>query len=146
MSRSVIACLLATTVSIAFSPSALADDWPQWRGVNRDGVWRESGLVERFDSDRLKLRWSVPIGAGYNGPTVADGKVYVMDRMPEPKQVERVLCFDAQTGKKIWTHTYDCVYGPLGGYLEHLRAGGRRWATLSLPVRGAIRPGTRSVV
>ena len=63
MSRSVIACLLAATITIAFSPSALADDWPQWRGVNRDGVWRESGIVERFDSDRLKLRWSVPIGA-----------------------------------------------------------------------------------
>jgi outer membrane protein assembly factor BamB len=40
--------------------------------------------------------------------------VYVMDRLTEPKQVERVHCFDAGTGKPIWTHAYEAVYRGVG--------------------------------
>lgn len=87
-----------------------ADDWPQWRGPTRDGVWQESGVVEKFKSSRLTPRWRVPISSGYSGPTVADGRVYVTDRVEEPKQIERVHCFDWQTGKSIWSHSYDCAY------------------------------------
>jgi outer membrane protein assembly factor BamB len=90
--------------------SASADDWPQWRGPQRDGVWREGGIIERFDSDVLQPIWRAPIGGGYSGPTVARGRVYVTDRLIEPTQVERVHCFDATSGKPIWTHTYDCPY------------------------------------
>ena len=87
-----------------------ADDWPQWRGAQRDGVWRETGIIERFASDRLELRWQVPIGPGYCGPTVAEGRVFVMDRIVEPQQRERVLCFDSKTGIPLWTHSYACAY------------------------------------
>ncbi len=88
----------------------LAEDWPQWRGTNRDGVWRESGLVDHFPADTLSWKWSVPLGAGYCGPTVALGRVYVMDRQVEPNEVERVLCFDQQTGRELWTYVYACSY------------------------------------
>lgn len=91
-------------------PAAQADDWPQWRGPTRDGVWRETGVVEKFKSSSLKPSWRVPISSGYSGPTVADGRVYVTDRVEEPKQIERVHCFDCKTGKKIWSHKYDCPY------------------------------------
>ncbi len=91
-----------------------AEDWPQWRGPNRDGVWNESGLIERFDSERIPLKWRVPIGSGYTGPTVAAGRVYVSDRQTEPDQIERVLCFDRQTGKTLWTHKYACRYDGFG--------------------------------
>lgn len=87
-----------------------ADDWPQWRGPQRDGVWRETGIVESFEEKQLQPRWRVEVGAGYSGPTVAEGRVFLTDRLVEPKQVERVLCFDAKTGAKIWSHTYDCRY------------------------------------
>jgi outer membrane protein assembly factor BamB len=102
------ACLLAAVVSLGGRLGA--DEWPQWRGPGRDGVWRETGIVDKFPSPRIKLRWSVPIGPGYTGPTVAAGRVYVMDRQTEPAEVERVLCFDWQSGKPLWTHTYDCRY------------------------------------
>jgi outer membrane protein assembly factor BamB len=72
---------------------AQADEWPQWRGLNRDGVWKETGLIEKFPATQLKTLWRVPISAGYSGPTVARGRVYVMDRIDMPKQVERVLAF-----------------------------------------------------
>jgi outer membrane protein assembly factor BamB len=87
-----------------------ADDWPQWRGPTRDGEWRENGVVEKFDSPQLKILWRAPIASGYSGPTVADGRVYVTDRLTDPTQIERVHCFDAKTGKSIWKYEYDCPY------------------------------------
>lgn len=107
------------TFALVFFLSALlatarADDWPQWRGVNRDGVWKETGIVEKFDSAEIRIRWRAPIANGYSGPTVADGRVYVMDRVVEPKEQERVHCFDWRTGTRLWTFAYDCVYKGIG--------------------------------
>lgn len=93
---------------------AMADDWPQWRGKDRNGVWSETGVVEAFETEQLPLVWSVDIGPGYSGPTVANGRVYITDRITEPKQIERVHCFDAKTGNQIWSHEYDCVYRGVG--------------------------------
>ncbi len=91
-----------------------ADDWPQWRGPKRDGVWREQGLVEKFAEPQLKIRWRAKISSGYSGPTVADGRVFITDRLVEPTQVERVHCFDAATGSPLWSQTYDCTYKDVG--------------------------------
>lgn len=87
-----------------------ADDWPQWGGPNRDIVWRESGIVQTFPTSELLPRvWSTPIKAGYSGPAVADGRVYITDRV-KSEQNERVFCLDAKTGKKIWSHEYGAKY------------------------------------
>ena len=88
----------------------MADDWPQWLGPSRDGTWREKGIVERFESPQLPIRWRAEISNGYSGPTVANGRVYVTDRLAGPTQIERVHCFDATTGRKIWSHDYQCTY------------------------------------
>jgi outer membrane protein assembly factor BamB len=103
---------LAALANLAVQASA--DDWPQWRGPNRDGVWHETGLVDKFASDKLKLRWRVPVANGYSGPTVADGRVYVTDRLVEPKEIERIHCFDSRDGSTIWSHAYDCPYSGIG--------------------------------
>ena len=105
-----IRTLWMLAVVLGWACAALADDWPQWRGPGRDGVWKETGIIEKFPSDRLAPKWRAPIGSGYTGPTVAAGRVYVMDRQTAPKPVERVLCFDAATGRPLWTHVYDCSY------------------------------------
>jgi outer membrane protein assembly factor BamB len=97
-----------------FVSQAAADEWPQWRGSNRDGVWNETGLVEKFPAPQLKHRWRAKIASGYSGPTVADGRVYVTDRLFEPKQLERVHCFDWKTGKPLWKHVYGCEYRGVG--------------------------------
>jgi len=89
---------------------SLAADWPQWRGPARDGVWTETGVVERFASPQLPIKWRVPIGSGYSGPTVAEGRVFVMDRIAKPSPQERVLSLDAETGKEAWSYVYDCRY------------------------------------
>lgn len=89
---------------------ASADDWPQWRGPGRDGVWKETGIIDSFEAATIKRRWSVPISSGYNGPTVAEGRVYVADRITEPQEAERVHCFEWQTGKRLWSYSYECEY------------------------------------
>lgn len=96
------------------SSIAPAAEWPQWRGPNRDGVWPETGITTKFDKPELDHVWRTPIGSGYSGPTVWQGLVFVTDRLVEPKQIERVHCFDAQTGKNVWTHQYDCEYRDVG--------------------------------
>src|SRR5262245_9343682 len=105
---------VAILVSTVCSTWAAAEDWPQWRGPNRDGVWSETGLVEQFASDRLPIKWRAEIGSGYSGPTVAKGRVYVTDRGADPDPSERVLCFDEQTGKPLWKHAYPAEYGRIG--------------------------------
>jgi outer membrane protein assembly factor BamB len=84
-------------------------DWPQWRGTERDGIWRETGTVEKFAGPTIPLRWTGPVGAGYGGPTVAAGRVYVMDYVKETSS-ERVLCLDWRTGAKLWEVSYPCSY------------------------------------
>ena len=69
--------LVATTVG-------RAEDWPQWRGRDRLAVWHETGIIDRFPDEGLKLAWRVPIGSGYAGPAVADRRVFVLDWIANP--------------------------------------------------------------
>jgi outer membrane protein assembly factor BamB len=100
--------------------------------VNGDGVWHEDGLVRSFPEEGLPERWRAPVSAGYSGPTVAEGRVYVMDRQIEPEQVERVLCIDAGTGEQLWAHSYPCTYRkvayPLGPRASVSVADGRAFS------------------
>lgn len=103
---------------------ANADDWPQWMGPQRDGVWRESGIVEKFPTNGPPVLWRVPVNAGYSGPAVVGNRLFMMDRKqgtpPERKKGdrsipsvpgnERVICLDATSGKEVWQHTYDSSY------------------------------------
>jgi outer membrane protein assembly factor BamB len=122
---------LAVLATITLAPMTRADDWPQWLGPQRDGVWRETGIVTKFPPGGPPVRWRTPIAAGYSGPAVAEGRVYVTDRFVAkgatvPKNqfstskiagTERVLCLNEADGKILWTHEYDCPYAisyPLG--------------------------------
>ena len=102
-----------------------ADDWPQWLGPKRDGVWRETGLVEKFPKGGPPVRWTAAVGVGYAGPAVAGGKVFVLDLVPADTAKmpasgfakgarvagkERVLCLDETTGKKLWAADYPVEY------------------------------------
>jgi len=88
----------------------VADEWPQWRGPAGDGVWHESGIVTELPQPAIPLRWRAKISSGYSGPTVADGRVFVMDRVTSPSQIERVHCFAWQTGELLWSHQYEREY------------------------------------
>ncbi len=102
--------VIAALIVALLVPAASSNDWPQWRGPTRDGIWQESGLLDSFAAGAPKRVWRTEISNGYSGPTVAEGRVYVTDRVAEPNEVERVLCFDEATGKPIWEHAYPCSY------------------------------------
>lgn len=105
--------LLAAALSLSWLPSVVlrADDWPQWRGPNRDGVCGETGLLESFPAGGLKVRWRVPVGWGFSSPVVAQRRVYLADsEVKKPKAKERLLCLDETTGKALWTHVYEVAY------------------------------------
>jgi outer membrane protein assembly factor BamB len=87
-------------------------DWPQWRGPKRDGVWPIDQAVDPLPA-KVEPRWKNKIGGGFGGIAVAAGRVYLMDRLKGPPEVERVLCLDATTGKQLWAHTYGVTYGKL---------------------------------
>lgn len=112
--------LFATLFAAALASAA---DWPQWMGPNRDDVWTETGIIEKFPEGGPKVLWRKPINGGFAGPAVANGKVFVTDYLrtsgdekPAPtkrnelKGKERVLCLDAKTGNEVWKHEYDCSY------------------------------------
>lgn len=95
----------------AVAAMALGEDWPQWRGPNRDGVWNETGLEKKFPADGLKIRWRAVVGFGWSSPVVAQGRVFLADaQLAKPNAKERVLCFDEATGKVLWTLAYDVIY------------------------------------
>lgn len=114
------------TILAAFiiAPSLLADDWPQYLGPKRDGVWRESGIVDKFPAGGPKVLWRAPCGMGYAGPAVADGRVYLADRALNAGQAnpdnpfarakingrDRLLCLDESNGKELWQFDYDVQY------------------------------------
>ena len=112
----------AATVWLCAS-SAWADDWNQWQGPDRNGVWAESGIAREFPESGPEVLWRVPIANGYAGPAVSQGRVFVAnfvidegDDTPNPgkkselKGTERVLCLDAVSGKELWRHEYACQY------------------------------------
>lgn len=134
--------IFAVIAGVLLVAVAHADDWPQWLGPKRDGVWRESGIVKEFPAGGPKVRWRTEIGAGYSGPAVANGKVYVTDRLLAPRTSnpanpfergvipgsERVLCLDEKDGKVLWKHEYDCPYNvsyPAGPRATPVVAGDR---------------------
>jgi len=116
--------LVGLVVVPAVSP-LLADDWPQWLGPKRDSVWRETGILQTFPAEGPKVLWRQKVAGGYAGPAVAAGRVYVADyltsvdtraasapdKRPPIEGEERILCFDAKTGERLWAHAYKCTYG-----------------------------------
>ena len=122
-----------------------ADDWPQWLGPQRDGVWREKGILSKFPKGGPKELWRVPVGGGYAGPAVADGLVYVPDRQLDPGQKdpanpfsrtkskgkERIVALDAKTGKQVWVHEYPSTYTmsyPAGPRTTPVIQDGKLWS------------------
>lgn len=87
-------------VLAALSFDALGDDWPQWRGPNRDEVSRESNLLQRWPDEGPPRVWlNNDAGLGYSGPAVIGNRIYLMGSR---KSTEYLIALDANTGKEIW--------------------------------------------
>jgi outer membrane protein assembly factor BamB len=98
---------------LALVRGATGEDWPRWGGPRGDASWKGPDLPENWPAQGLTRRWKVDLGGGYGGVSVVEGRVYVMDRQTEPHECERLVCFDAKTGKRLWSYEYMVAYGKL---------------------------------
>lgn len=127
LSKSAVRVIVAFWIALAIAQHCVAEvelDWPQWRGPRRDGTWHGPQLPARLKS-QLPIEWQAEIGGGYAGVIIAGGKCLVFDKidlaankLPDSNgatgdSFERLLCFDALTGKRLWTHKYVQAYGNL---------------------------------
>ena len=133
--------LLILRLSLSSINISQAEDWSQWLGNQRDGIWRETNIIQSFPADGLTPVWRTGIGGGYTSPAVANGRVFVMDRIKhdtelkkgkflhpaQPPQnanfvrrllpgAERVLCLAEDTGRILWSQEYACPYRSVAIY------------------------------
>jgi outer membrane protein assembly factor BamB len=103
--------MVICVLKITFAP-IFAEDWPEWRGKGRNGIWTESGILDKFPEKGLTAVWRTPIHGGFAGPAVAGGRVFVTDfkRSSGKKGMERALCLDEKSGKILWTREWDADY------------------------------------
>jgi outer membrane protein assembly factor BamB len=85
---------------------AAAQDWPGWRGPNRDGVLTSFAGPKSWP-ETLKLKWKTELGAGHSSPVVAGKRIYMITRRDDK---EVVSCLDLDSGKTIWTDSYAAPY------------------------------------
>jgi outer membrane protein assembly factor BamB len=99
---------LATVLAISLSaPRAIAGDWPQILGPARNGEAQSERLLDTWPVGGPKRLWRYPLGSGYAGVAVADGKVIAFHRVDSS---ERVEALDAVTGKSLWKADFDALY------------------------------------
>jgi outer membrane protein assembly factor BamB len=99
MTRTSTLCVAA----ISILPTLLrADNWPQWRGPQRDGISHEIGLLADWPKEGPKLLWEVSsIGRGYSTPSVVNDRLYV--QASEGLQDESVVALNVKDGSRIWS-------------------------------------------
>jgi len=105
----ILAGFLVVVAGIGASLAA-GQDWPQWRGPNRDG--KATGFVAPATwPQQLTEKWKVTVGEGVATPAVVGDQVYVLTRQEDN---EVVLCLDANSGEQVWRDAYEAkaISGP----------------------------------
>jgi outer membrane protein assembly factor BamB len=122
--RSTAVCAVAFLLpSLA---AAQGSDWPKFLGPLGTSVSAEKGIITPWPKDGLHLVWHRQLGLGYGAPAIANGKLYVFDRMVDRSLVggqvrqregnARLSCMDPRTGKEQWTFDYPTNYKDFYGY------------------------------
>ncbi|HEV7279953.1 MAG TPA: PQQ-binding-like beta-propeller repeat protein [Pirellulaceae bacterium] len=100
--KNLVPVLFLACVTLSFGSAAVAEEWPHFRGPNRNGVIEEpSGFVD--GKWPLQEAWTAEVGEGSSSPIVVDGRLYTMGWRDGE---DRVVCLDATTGKTLWSKAY----------------------------------------
>ncbi len=98
-------CILAALLTLAGLTAAHAEDWPHWRGPNRNDVVAEPSGYGGGRWPAADPVWSKGVGTGCSSPIIAGGKLYATGWSSGK---EHVVCLDAASGQQLWRVSYDC--------------------------------------
>jgi len=93
---------LAFTLILGIA-AARADDWPQWRGLQRDGTSAETAWTSTWPAEGPKVLWRAHFGAGCSSFAVVGNRVFTMGN---EKDVASVFCLDTRTGDAVWKYSF----------------------------------------
>jgi outer membrane protein assembly factor BamB len=103
--------LSVVIIALSFATEVLAQtagDWPQWRGPNRDGVSKETGLLKEWPTNGPPLVWKASgAGGGYSSLAISNGRIYTMGLRGDR---EYVIAFDVATGKEVWATAHGSAF------------------------------------
>ena len=98
---------LVIALALPAAQAGHAPDWPDWRGPARNGMSTETGLPSKWSTAGENLAWQVPYG-GRSGPVVFGDHLYLQNTSGSgASEQERIMCFNADTGKLLWEHRYN---------------------------------------
>lgn len=114
MKKEILAIGLLTTLILMNSHDTFSQDWPQWRGINRDCVVKGFQAPASWPSE-LNQQWKVTVGFGDATPVLVGDKIYLNTRQGDN---EVILCLNAASGKEIWKNQYPAmaVTGPAASH------------------------------
>jgi outer membrane protein assembly factor BamB len=103
-STSAYTCVGMCLVILAVGAVAFGEDWPQFRGPNRDGISHETGLLKQWPEGGPKLLWEMAgLGVGFSDVAIVGGKLYTMgDRDVVGEKAQYILAFDLNTRAELW--------------------------------------------
>jgi len=99
--------VLLVVLSLPFSGTAIAEDWPQLLGPRRDGTYNGDDLAESWPESGPPVVWEKQVGHGFSNPVVANGRVILFHRVGDEELIEAL---EPDTGKPIWTFRYATTY------------------------------------
>jgi outer membrane protein assembly factor BamB len=111
--------LTSLVVALAAAVHLAAEDWPQFLGPERNGVYRGPVLAETWGPQGPRVVWRKQVGAGFAGPAVVQGRVILFHRVGNEEVVESL---DARTGNAQWRYAYATSYRDDFGFDEGPRA------------------------
>lgn len=111
--------LVAALISLVTASVLAAQDWPQFLGPDRTGVYRGPALSESWPAGGPRVVWRAPVGQGFSGPVVVQGRLILFHRIGSEEVVD---AFDARTGKAQWRYAYPTTYRDDFGFDEGPRA------------------------
>src|SRR5918993_1759339 len=98
---------LNVSVALFMVSPAMTGDWAEWRGPARDGISPEKNLPSRWSPAGENLAWKAPYG-GRSAPIVMGDRVYLQNAVGKGETLqERVMAFNADTGKLLWEHRFN---------------------------------------
>ena len=97
--------VLAVIAVFAMHQPIPADDWPNYRGPNHNGISAESRWTDHFSDGGPRIAWRSNVGVGFSSVAISDGLVFTLGNSDDQ---ESLFCIDSQTGKNLWKHSYEC--------------------------------------